>query len=115
MLPIKQELRPEFEGIVHDVSSSGATVFMEPLELVEANNDWRRLRIEEKNEEERILQALSGRVGSVAREARENLWVIAAVDLALAKARYGIHIHAIAPENRRRHVVRAGQGSSPAA
>ena len=98
VLPIKQELRPEFEGIVHDVSSSGATVFMEPLELVEANNDWRRLRIEEKNEEERILQALSGRVGSVAREARENLWVIAAVDLALAKARYGIHIHAIAPE-----------------
>ena len=98
VLPIRQESRSRFEGVVHDVSSSGATVFMEPLELVGLNNDWRRLRLEEKNEEERILQSLSSQVGAVAVEARENLRIIAGLDLAFAKARYAGAIGAMEPE-----------------
>ena len=98
VLPIRQEARSGFEGVVHDVSASGATVFMEPLELVNLNNEWRRLQIEEKNEEERILQSLSSRVGAVAEQARENLRLIAGLDLALAKARHADSIDAIKPE-----------------
>ena len=98
VLPIRQEARSGFEGVVHDVSASGATVFMEPLELVNLNNEWRRLQIEEKNEEERILQSLSSRVGAAAEEARENLRLIAGLDLAFAKARHAVSIRAIEPE-----------------
>ncbi len=98
VLPIRQEARSGFEGVVHDVSASGATVFMEPLELVNVNNEWRRLQIEEKNEEERILQSLSSQVGAVAEEARENLRLIAGLDLAFAKARHAVSIGAIEPE-----------------
>ena len=98
VLPIRQEARSGFEGVVHDVSASGATVFMEPLELVNLNNEWRRLQIEEKNEEERILQSLSNRVGAAAEQARENLRLIAGLDLAFAKARHAVSIRAIEPE-----------------
>ena len=98
VLPIRQEARSGFEGVVHDVSASGATVFMEPLELVNMNNESRRLQIEEKNEEERVLQSLSSQVGAVAEHARENLRLIAGLDLALAKARHADSIGAIEPE-----------------
>lgn len=98
VLPIRQEARSLFNGIVHDVSSSGATVFMEPMELVQSNNEWRRIQIQEAKEEDRILRSLSLKVATSAVKARNNLQIIAELDLAFAKARYAEAISGVAPQ-----------------
>ncbi len=66
VIPVKADFRGEVRGIVHDVSSSGATVFIEPLAVVELGNQWREYQIEERREVERILRRLSEVVGAVA-------------------------------------------------
>ncbi|MBI1885006.1 MAG: endonuclease MutS2, partial [Chloroflexi bacterium] len=89
VIPVKAEMRGQIRGIVHDVSSSGATVFMEPLEAVELGNEWRELQLEEQREVERILRALSASVGEAADEIAAAVDALAEVDLALAKAKLG--------------------------
>ncbi|HET8944597.1 MAG TPA: endonuclease MutS2, partial [Dehalococcoidia bacterium] len=66
VIPVKAEMRSQMPGIVHDVSSSGATVFLEPLETVEMGNKWRELLAEEEREIARILRDLSAHVGRLA-------------------------------------------------
>ena len=73
-------------SIVHDTSSSGQTLFVEPLAALESNNRVRTLRIEEEREVQRILQALSGRVGAHAAQVEANVEVLATLDLLAAKA-----------------------------
>ena len=63
VIPVKAEQRAQMPGIVHDVSSSGATVFLEPLETVEMGNSWREMLAEEQREIARILRQLSALVG----------------------------------------------------
>ena len=63
VIPVKAEMRSQMQGIVHDVSASGATVFIEPLAVVELGNTWRETQIEEQREVERILRRLSALVG----------------------------------------------------
>jgi DNA mismatch repair protein MutS2 len=87
VVPIKADFRGEVRGIVHDVSSSGATVFVEPLAVVDLANQWRELQIEEKREIDRILRRLSALVGNSAAEVSTNVQVLAELDLALAAAR----------------------------
>jgi DNA mismatch repair protein MutS2 len=89
VVPIKADFRGEVRGIVHDVSSSGATVFIEPLAVVDLANRWRELQIEEKREVERILRRLSGLVGDVAPALTASVGVLAEVDLLLAAVRLG--------------------------
>ncbi|HEU4759342.1 MAG TPA: endonuclease MutS2, partial [Dehalococcoidia bacterium] len=89
VVPVKAEMRSQLPGIVHDVSSSGATVFLEPLETVEMGNAWRELQAEEEREVRRILRALSERVGARAAEIAAAVDALAEIDLALAKARLG--------------------------
>jgi DNA mismatch repair protein MutS2 len=89
VIPVKAELRTQMQGIVHDVSSSGATVFLEPLETVEMGNKWRELLAEEQREIARILRELSAQVGRAADEIQETLAALAEVDLVLAKGRLG--------------------------
>jgi len=89
VIPVKAEMRGQLPGIVHDVSSSGATVFLEPLEAVEMGNAWRELQLEEQREVERILRALSARVGEVAADIETTVETLAELDLALAKAKLG--------------------------
>ncbi len=89
VIPVKAELRGQLPGIVHDVSSSGATVFLEPLEAVELGNTWRELQLEEQREVERILRALSARVGQAAADIEMTVDTLAELDLALAKANLG--------------------------
>jgi len=89
VIPVKAEMRGQVPGIVHDVSSSGATVFLEPLEAVEMGNAWRELQLEEQREVERILRALSARVGEVAEDIDTTVATLAELDLALAKAKLG--------------------------
>jgi len=94
VIPVKAEQRGHLRGIVHDVSSSGATVFVEPLAAVELGNQWRELQVEEEREVERVLRRLSEAVGSNAATIAENVEALAEIDLALAKARLGEELRA---------------------
>ena len=98
VLPLKTDFRRELRGIVHDVSNTGATVFIEPWSTIELGNELRQLAIEEKREVERILMALSARVGANAAEISQNVALLAEMDLELAKARYASKVNATEPE-----------------
>ena len=89
VVPVKAENRGQVRGIVHDQSSSGATVFIEPMVVVELNNKLRQLQIEERQEIERILRQLSLEIGNEKDALDLNVELLAEFDLHLAKARYG--------------------------
>ena len=89
VVPVKSEARSQVRGIVHDQSSSGATVFVEPLVVVELNNKLRQLQVEERQEIERILRVLSNEIGKEAETLKVVVELLAEFDLHLAKARYG--------------------------
>ena len=94
---VKVEYRKEINGIIHDSSNSGATVFIEPWSVVEQGNDLRELLAEERREIERILRELSAKVGVYEDEISNNIALVAELDLALAKARYARDAGAIEP------------------
>jgi len=98
VLPVKVEAKREMKGIVHDVSNTGATVFIEPLETIESGNEMRQLEVEERQEIERILAAISVCVGDACADIDLNVAILARLDLALAKALYAEKIRAIEPE-----------------
>src|SRR5947207_3625840 len=81
VLPVKSELRSQVRGIVHDQSSSGATVFIEPLVVVELNNKLRELQIEERQEVERILRAISAEIARRAKVLEVAVALLAGFDL----------------------------------
>ena len=89
VVPVKAESRSQVRGIVHDQSASGATVFVEPLAVVELNNKLRELQIQERQEIERILRQLSLEIGHEADALRLDVELLAEFDFHLAKARYG--------------------------
>ena len=86
VIPIKQEYKFNFPGVVHDQSGSGATLFIEPLAVVNLNNDIKKYILEEKDEVERILRQLSANVGLEADQLDKTLKVLAQLDLICAKA-----------------------------
>ncbi len=97
VLLIKAENKSQIPGIVHDVSDSGATVFIEPLPAIETGNRWRETRLAEEREEERVLRALAARVGDEGDDLELALDLLARLDLALAKGRYSADRRAVAP------------------
>jgi len=98
VLPVRAEAKRELRGIVHDVSNTGATVFIEPMETIESGNDLRQHEVEERQEIERILAELSAMVGAAAEDINANIGILARLDLALAKAYYAEKIRAVEPE-----------------
>ena len=97
VLLIKTEMRPRVAGIVHDVSDSGATVFVEPMAAVDMGNRWREARLAEEREVERVLRQLSARVGETAEDLLLALDIVARLDLDVAKARYSVSLRAAPP------------------
>lgn len=97
VIPIKQEFRNNFPGIVHDQSASGATLFIEPIAIVNLNNDIKQLMAAEKNEIERILTVVTAQIAKVAAVIEENLEILAYLDFVFAKAKLSIDMRAIEP------------------
>ena len=97
VLLIKAEMRYRVPGIVHDVSDSGATVFVEPMPAIDMGNRWREARLAEEREVERILRQLSGMVGLSGEDLLLTLDLMARLDLDIAKARHSAAINAVAP------------------
>jgi len=97
VVPVKQEYRSSVPGIVHDQSASGATLFIEPMPVVEANNEVRGLLAEEKQEIIRILTELSKAIGEQAEELLYALENLGRLDFIMAKAHYSESLDAWAP------------------
>jgi DNA mismatch repair protein MutS2 len=97
VLPLRAEFKGRLKSIVHDQSASGATLFVEPLAVVDLNNQVRELELAERDEVRRILAALSAEVGSHSAAIASTVEAIAAIDLAFAKARYADDLRASEP------------------
>ncbi len=98
VLLIKTEFKGQAPGIVHDVSDSGATVFIEPMPAIDLGNRWRETRLAEQREEERVLRRLSSLVGRCAEDVNLALHLLGRLDLAAAKGRYAASLRAITPD-----------------
>ena len=98
VVPVKAEFRGEVPGLVHDTSTSGATVFVEPMSVVEANNEIRVLRSDEQDEIARILLELSGEAGSFADSIIESYHYAVELDLIFAKAQVAYKMKAVVPQ-----------------
>ena len=89
---VKTEMRQHVQGIVHDVSDSGATLFVEPLPAISHGNQWQELRLAALREEDRVLRELSGLVGDRRDDLLLGMDMLARIDLAMAKARYSASV-----------------------
>ena len=97
VVPVKVEYKNEVKGFVHDISSSGATVFIEPLSVFEMNNNINTLKLEETNEIQRIEQELTELFMGITKELELNIKLIGKLDFIFAKAKFGINISGVAP------------------
>ena len=106
VIPVKQEYKNIFGGVVHDQSASGQTLFIEPKQILEMNNRLRQQQIAERNEITRILAELSAELVPYRREITHNAYVIGKLDFINAKARLGKELKAVVPEiSQANHVV----------
>lgn len=97
VIPVRSDSRSLVPGIVHDVSSSGATLFIEPFAVVEAGNAVRELRLAEEREVRRVLQRLTDQLGARAEEATRSLEALGELDLIHAKAKLARKMQAALP------------------
>ncbi|MFY7997705.1 MAG: endonuclease MutS2 [Candidatus Kapaibacteriota bacterium] len=98
VLPMKTEYKRHIPGIIHSVSQTGSTVFVEPAETFDMNNELSLLHNEERREIERILTTLTGELAEDAEEFLRSVGILARMDAALAKARYAIEFDGMKPE-----------------
>ena len=113
VIPVKAEYRSEIAGLVHDTSSSGATLFIEPMSVVNANNELSELDAKERAEIDRILSALSSEVGDYAETISEDFRTARFFDFCFAKARYAAALRAVRPELNENGVIQAEKARHP--
>ena len=97
VIPLRAEFKGQIKAVIHDQSSSGATLFVEPLPIVELNNTMRELQLQARDEERRILYELSVQVGEHREELTYGLENLAMLDLIFAKAKYAEELNASEP------------------
>lgn len=113
VIPVKQEYRQQIPGLIHDQSSSGATLFIEPSAVVELGNEYKKLLAEEADEIERILTELTAMLAPYADEIREDLNIMGQIDLVFAKAKLSRELNAVMPRLNRNNYVRIVRGRHP--
>lgn len=113
VLPVRAEYKSRVRGFVHDRSASGATFFIEPEYILEMNNELRELASAEKEEIERILAALSRRVGLLSAQLREDMDRLSELDAAYAKAEYSYKNKCVRPRLNDRGVIAIEKGRHP--
>jgi DNA mismatch repair protein MutS2 len=97
VIPLRAEFKGRIQGIIHDQSASGATLFIEPLATVELNNRWRQLQLDEEEEVRRVLLALTDLVAEESGRIGWTVEALAELDLAFAKAKYADELGAVEP------------------
>ena len=113
VIPVKQEYRNQFSGIVHDQSASGATLFIEPMAVVSLNNDLKQAISAERNEIERILAKVSSQIGAEAESIYQNCNVLGEFDLINAKALLSVAMKAERPIMNDKGVLDIRKGRHP--
>ncbi len=101
VVPVKAEFRSSMPGLVHDVSSSGATIFVEPMGVVQANNELKELEAKEKKEIERILRELSAEAAGSSNEILSDYELLVRLDLIFARGQLSYRMNGSRPEIRR--------------
>jgi DNA mismatch repair protein MutS2 len=113
VIPVKIEHRNQVPGIVHDQSQSGSTLFIEPMPVVELNNELKELALKEREEIARILMRLSSLVAAEGRNLMETLKALAQIDFASAKGRLSLDLDCVAPELAREPILEIRKGRHP--
>ncbi|MHB1684687.1 MAG: endonuclease MutS2 [Bacilli bacterium] len=112
-LAVRTDSQNQIRGVVHDVSASGSTLFIEPERVLVLGNELRRLELEESKEVERILVRLSGIVAAHAEALEAAVRAVAAIDFAVARARYAHALRAVRPIMTDRPQLRIRAGRHP--
>lgn len=97
VIPVKEEYRDKITGFIHDTSSSGSTLYIEPTNVFELNNKINHIKIEEELEIEKILQILSSSLYGYVEQLNNNLQIVGELDLIFSKAHYGIKYNCVEP------------------
>ena len=106
VIPVKEEYRSQIKGFVHDISSSGSTVFIEPVSVFELNNEISNLKAQENIEIEKILEDLSKLFFPYIEEIKQDIDVIAKLDFIFAKAKYSKVLNGITPKiNKQKQII----------
>lgn len=113
VIPVKQEYRGYIKGLVHDVSGSGATLFVEPVEIVNLNNQIKILLKEEAAEIDRILREFTARIGEISGALVENEKIVASLDAIYARAHYADEIRGTVPKINARGYINIKKGRHP--
>ncbi len=113
VLPVKAEYKRAVRGFIHDRSATGATVFIEPEQVLEMNNELRSLQLDEREEEERILAALSRSVGEMREELEADARLLSEIDSCYARAEYGYRLGSVRPDLNAKGVLDVVRGRHP--
>ncbi|MGI5824672.1 MAG: endonuclease MutS2 [Bacillota bacterium] len=113
VVPVKQEYRASVSGVVHDMSSSGATLFVEPMAVMEANNELHKLKIEEQDEISAILRALTNVVAGFKAEIEATLYALAKLDFVFARARLSVKMNGSAPKINENGIINLKKARHP--
>ncbi|GIN86822.1 endonuclease MutS2 [Heyndrickxia sporothermodurans] len=113
VIPVKQEYRSNYGGIVHDQSASGQTLFIEPQSVVDLNNQLRELHMKEQQEIERILSELSAEVADVGEELTIIVTIMGELDFIFAKARFGKTMKATKPIINNQGIIQLNKARHP--
>lgn len=112
-LPVKAEHKSQVPGMVHDQSSTGSTVFIEPMAVIRLNNELRELEIQEKREIEFVLAALSSQLVPDTETIETNLMILSKLDFIFAKAALSKHFNCSEPKFNNRHYIHIKDGRHP--